>query len=241
MMRSNQGRKPMMQTTRQRLNPQVRGFWQDVQATGEVNAQQKRRYQRGLGDGTTSTTSVQTDANAVASIVSTLGKLFGGSSNPWIPAQNQAEANIATIVAAYVAVKNAGQLTANYIATAINQVATINAAFTQFTKQYSQSGAAAGAQTIASNANAVIANMQADLATVPVQPVTSVISSILGIGTPPPQNLTLSTSTGNVTPTITAATTLTAGLGSLSQLPTWAWIALGYVGLRLYQGKKILG
>lgn len=123
--------------------------------------------------------------DGIGSVVSSLVKLFTGTPHPWINAQNQTESNIAAIVANYVAVKNAGGLTAAYINTAISQVQAQATGFSQFITQYSGTGgseysaAQKGAGDITSNANAVIANMRMDLAKLPVTPVSSILPGIL--------------------------------------------------------------
>ena len=142
----------------------------------------RRNNSSGLGDPIT---------DAVGSVVTGLIHLFSGTPHPWINAQNQTESNIAAIVASYVAVKNAGQLTAAYINNAIVQVQAQSDGFAKYIQQYSgtsgseYAAAQKGSGDIASNANAVIANMRMDLAKLPVATVPSVISGIFATTTPP--------------------------------------------------------
>lgn len=197
---------------------------------------------RGLGQASTST--ISTDAGLVSSIVSAFSKLFGGSQHPWIAAQNNAESQIAAIVAAYVAMKNTNQLTQNYIATAMTNVASISKAFSQYAATFNNSGANNGASQIASNANAVIANMESDLAALPVNPISSLISSILGTNSGATisssittTGTTATTATGqpsNITPTVTPV--VTSGL--LSSLSTPSYLAMAGIAYFLFFRKK---
>lgn len=195
---------------------------------------------KGLGQVNT----ITTDAGLVSSIVSAFGKLFGGQSHPWIPAQNNAESQIAAIVAAYVTMKNSGSLTQNYIATAMSNVAAISKAFSQYAATFNTAAANNGASDIANNANAVIQNMEADLAALPVNPISSLISSVLGTN---PQSTVTSTITGagstinsitggtsSITPTITP--TVTAGL--LSSLSTTSYLAIAGIAYFFFFRKK---
>lgn len=171
---------------------------------------------------------VQTDAGAVAGIVTSLSKLFGGQSHPWIPAQNSAESQIANIVQSYVNLKNVSQLTANYIANAMTNVATISKGFAQFVQQYNSAAANQGASDIANNANAVIQNMEQDLVALQVNPIVSVFG-----GGPPVITNTTSSGPGGVTPTITPTVT---NISSALTSPAVLGLAALFFLPRLFKG-----
>lgn len=112
--------------------------------------------------GTVSTNITQSAASIAAAF-----NALGGNTTSWIPAQNNAASQLASIVSNYINVKTAGQLTGQYIATAINQVNAVVAGFKQFvgSQSYSSSnGAQNGVNAIQQNGNAIIANMQLDAA-----------------------------------------------------------------------------
>lgn len=124
----------------------------------------------GLGDPVTIAITVEEAFNKLKS-------LFSGSSNPWIPAQNQASSELASIVADYVAVKNNNQLTSIYIANAISKVNIVIQAFKQFASQYNNAGANKGISDITANGNAIIQNMKFDLSILPVSS-TNLVTSV---------------------------------------------------------------
>lgn len=131
---------------------------------------------RGLGlDINAIATDTQAVAQAAQSIKTAASNTGGG--HPWIAAQNNAANQMAQVVAQYVNLKNAGQLTANYIANAMTQIATISKAFAQAAASYNSADANRGASEIAQNANAIITNMQHDLSTLTVNPIASIIGT----------------------------------------------------------------
>lgn len=90
--------------------------------------------------------------------------------HPWITAQNTAEAGIASVVAAYVALKNNASgnlLTPQYIQQAILKVQAIAQGFVNYAKTFNTPAATKGGQDIQNNANAVVTNMQVDASQLP--------------------------------------------------------------------------
>lgn len=119
--------------------------------------------------------------NAALDYASNVQVRFGNQTNGWIPAQNKAGQDLANILAEYIRNKSAGKLTANYINQAIAAIGAVTNGFTQFTRQFTNSGAARGASEIANNANEIIRNMNYDLANLPVSFSNSITSTIQSV------------------------------------------------------------
>lgn len=148
---------------RQRAAPQLRGFWNDVSAMGEVQARQALRNRRArsgqqlagllddilgsLGsDGSGDTNDLLTTA---ASVATTAASSASGSSDPLINQQNYV---VNTQFAGILNNYNAGAISATAAATQILQA---NKAFASFTANYGARGAA-GAQTVNALAQKIV-------------------------------------------------------------------------------------